>query len=58
MNRKKLNELKARITEHRGKSADMDVLVSALLELPPGQLKKLLTEDVLAVLAKYGYTGE
>lgn len=58
MNRKKLNELKAQITEQRTKATDMDVLVSALLELPPGQLKKVLTEDVMAVLAKYGYTGE
>jgi len=33
----------------------MDIIVSALLALPPGQLKKVLTEDVLAVFAKYGY---
>lgn len=40
------------------KAEDMDVVVSALLKLPPGQLKKMLTEDVLAVLAKYGYEHE
>jgi len=39
------------------KAADVDVLVQAMLELPPGQLKKLFSEDVLAVLAKYGYTS-
>ena len=37
------------------KCGDMDILVSALVTLPPGQLKKLLTEEVLAVLEKYGY---
>lgn len=41
--------------ERAEKAGDMDVIVAALLDLPPGQLKKLLTEDVLAVLAKYGY---
>lgn len=41
--------------ERKEKAEDMDVVVAALLQLPPGQLKKLLTEDVLAVLAKYGY---
>lgn len=37
------------------KAADVDVLVRAMLELPPGQQKKLFTADVLAVLKKYGY---
>ena len=32
----------------------MDVIAAALLALPPGQLKKLLTPEVLAVLDKYG----
>ena len=41
-----------------GKAADVDVLVQAMLKLPPGQLKKLFTPDVLAVLSKYGYTEE
>lgn len=37
------------------KASDMDVLVGELLKLPPGQLKKVLTEQVAQVLAKYGY---
>ena len=41
--------------ERAEKAGDMDVIVAALLDLPPGQLKKLLTDDVLAVLVKYGY---
>ena len=36
------------------KSDDLDVIVSAMAQLPPGQLKKVLSEDVLAVLEKYG----
>lgn len=36
------------------KAGDLDVIVAALGQLPPGQLKKVLTEEVLAVLEKYG----
>lgn len=43
--------------ERSEKASDMDVLVAELLKLPPGQLKKVLTEPVLDVLAKYGYEG-
>lgn len=38
------------------KAEDLDVLVQAFLRLPPGQLKKILTDDVMTVLAKYGVT--
>lgn len=40
--------------ERKEKAADLDVLVAEIAKLPPGQLKKVLTEDVQAVLAKYG----
>ena len=36
------------------KSDDLDVIVTAMAQLPPGQLKKVLSNDVIAVLAKYG----
>lgn len=36
------------------KSDDLDALVEAIMKLPPGQLKKVLTDDVIAILAKYG----
>lgn len=56
-------ELRAKIiafnkvaAQRKEKAEDLDILVSAMLQLPPGQLKKLLTDDVLAVLKKYGYT--
>lgn len=38
------------------KASDLDIIVSEIMKLPPGQLKKVLTDDVLTVLAKYGYT--
>jgi hypothetical protein len=40
--------------ERAEKAADLDVVLTAILKLPPGQLKKVLTDEVLAVLAKYG----
>lgn len=40
------------------KASDLDVIVSQIKKLPYGQLKKVLTGEVLAVLAKYGYTEE
>lgn len=42
--------------ERKEKATDLDTLVAAISKLPYGQLKKVLTDDVLAVLAKYGYT--
>lgn len=42
------------VAEKSEKAADLGIIVAQLMELPPGQLKKVLTDDVLAVLAKYG----
>lgn len=50
--------IKAKLVAQKEKATDMDVLVEAISKLPPGQLKKVLSEEVLAVLEKYGYTGE
>nr|DAQ55056.1 MAG TPA: hypothetical protein [Caudoviricetes sp.] len=33
---------------------DMRAIAAAFAKLPPGQLKKVLTEDIIAILAKYG----
>lgn len=38
------------------KATDLGILVAEIMKLPYGQLKKVLTDEVLAVLAKYGYT--
>ena len=56
MNRERFETIKAKIVEHKIKATDLDVIVSEIMKLPPGQLKKVLTDEVLAVLAKYGYT--
>ena len=56
--REKIVAYNKRVRELRTKSTDLDIIVWELLKLPPGQLKKVLTDDVLIVLKKYGYTEE
>ena len=51
------NGAKKRLVEIQaaeGAAADMQAIAEAFAKLPPGQLKKVLTEDILAILAKYG----
>lgn len=57
MTRKELDALKENTQQRAEKSADLDALVAAIMKLPYGQLKKVLTDEVLEVLAKYGYTA-
>lgn len=52
--RQKIIAYNRAMAQRQEKADDMDVLLRALLDLPPGQLKKMLTEDVMAVLQKYG----
>lgn len=56
-------ELKAKIIaynkavkEKADKATDLDIIVAEIMKLPYGQLKKVLTDEVIAVLEKYGYT--
>ena len=42
------------VKENGEKASDLDIIVSQLMKLPPGQLKKVLTDEVIAVLEKYG----
>ena len=56
MTRKELNALKAKIAEKKEKASDLDVIVAQVMALPYGQLKKVLTDEVMAVLEKYGYS--
>lgn len=58
-------ELRAKIiafniaaAERKDKADDLDIIVAAFAKLPPGQLKKVLTEDVIAVLNKHGVSIE
>lgn len=56
-------ELKAKIIsynkavkEKADKATDLDIIVAEIMKLPYGQLKKVLTPEVMAVLEKYGYS--
>lgn len=35
-------------------ASDMEVLIEEITKLPPGQLKKILTDPVITILNKYG----
>ena len=42
------------VKEKGEKANDMDIIVAQFAKLPPGQLKKVLTDEVVAVLKKCG----
>lgn len=51
------NGAKKRLVEIRAAEdgeQDMRTIAAAIAKLPPGQLKKILTGDIIAILAKYG----
>lgn len=51
------NGAKKRLVEIRAAEdgeQDMRTIAAAIAKLPPGQLKKILTDDIIAILAKYG----
>lgn len=55
------NGAKKRLVEIQaaeGAKADMLAIAAAIGNLPKGQLKKLLTEDIVEILAKYGVVIE
>lgn len=58
MTRQELDALKAKIQDKKTKASDLDVIVNEIMKLPYGQLKKVLTDEVMKVLAKYGYVEE
>lgn len=44
------------MAERAEKASDLDIIISAVLKLAPGQVKKFLNDDeVMTVLAKYGF---
>ena len=57
MKKHEFDALKEKAREIRTKSADMDTLINAIMKLPYGQLKKVLSDEVLAIFEKYGYTA-
>lgn len=46
------------VAEKADKASDLDIIVSEIMKLPKGQLKKVLTDEVIAVLKKYGINFE
>lgn len=51
------NGAKKRLVEIRAAEdgeQDMRTIAASLSKLPPGQLKKVLTDDIIAILGKYG----
>lgn len=55
------NGAKRRLVEiqaDREGAEDMHAMAAAIGKLPPGQLKKVLTEEIVAILAKYGMVIE
>lgn len=50
------NGAKKRLVEIRAAEdgeQDMRAIAAAFAQLPPGQLKKILTQDIIDILAKY-----
>ena len=54
--REKIYAFNKNRAEKDEKASDLDIIISEVMKLPPGQLKKVLTDPVMAVLKKYGYT--
>ncbi len=55
------NGAKKRLVEIRAAEdgeQDMRTIAASIAKLPPGQLKKILTDDIIAILAKYGVVIE
>ena len=50
-----IEERKQRILD---KIAQMQAIAAAMAKLPPGQLKKVLTKEIVAILEKYGVVIE
>jgi hypothetical protein len=40
--------------EKADKAADMDIIVAEIKKLPFGQLKKVLSDELITLLTKYG----
>ena len=54
--KEKIIAFNKRRKENEEKAGDMDILIGALLKIPYGQLKKVLSDEkVIEVLKKYGY---
>lgn len=49
---------KIKLDAQEEKATDLEIILAEIAKLPPGQMKKVLTEPVIAVLEKYGASLE
>lgn len=54
--REKIIAYNKAVKQKEDKATDLDTLVAAIMKLPYGQLKKVLSDEVMAVLEKHGYS--
>ena len=52
--REKILRYNRAAAEKSEKAKDLEVLLDAFRKLPPGQFKKVFTDDVISVFEKYG----
>ena len=52
--KKRAFEFNRRRAEESDAVADMQAIAAKLAQLPPGQLKRILDEETLLILRKYG----
>lgn len=46
--------LKEKLNKREALATDMDVILSRIAQLPPGQLKKVLDEETITIFRKHG----
>lgn len=51
---KAAKKLKEHWNQRESKASDLEILIDRIMQLPPGQLKKVLSDDVMEILRKYG----
>lgn len=54
--REKIIAYNKAVAKKAEKASDLDIIVASIMSLPYGQLKKVLTDEVMEVLEKYGYS--
>ena len=54
--REKILAYNQKMAERAQKTADLERIISAIVKLPLGQLNRMLSDEVVALLEKYGIT--
>lgn len=54
----RVKSFKMRLKTVDAKASDLDIVISSLMKIAPGQLKKVFTDEVVAILSKYGWDEE